>query len=217
MTDKKAIVLAGSRGIGKAIADGLRSLNMNVVASSSRDLDTSDINQVKAFVEREKNTDILVLNTGGPPAKNFFEITEEDWQHYYNQLFLSFCLILQKLKINDGGFIFLISSFNIKEPDPKLILSNSYRIAFTSVLKSLSKVFAERQINCINIAPGPIRTDRLLGLTKDIAELEKKLPMKRVGEPEEIGAFIKAIVQNNIKYLSGVTINFDGAHSNYVI
>ena len=40
--------------------------------------------------------------------------------------------------------------------------------------------------------------------------------MKRLGEPEEIGNFVKSIVQNNIKYLSGVVINFDGANSNYV-
>ena len=40
--------------------------------------------------------------------------------------------------------------------------------------------------------------------------------MKRLGKPEEIGNFVKAIVQNNIKYLSGVTINFDGANSNFI-
>lgn len=214
---KKAIVLAGSRGIGKAIADSLRGLDFEVVATSSKEVDTSNIEQVKQFIEKQKQTDILVLNTGGPPAKDFFEITEEDWLHYFNQLFYSFCLILQKLHVNDGGFIFLISSFNIKEPDPKLLLSNSYRIAFTSVLKSMSKIFAARQINCINIAPGPIKTDRLYNLTKDMQALEQGLPMKHAAEPEEIGRFVKAIVENNIKYLSGVTINFDGAKSNYVI
>jgi 3-oxoacyl-[acyl-carrier protein] reductase len=40
--------------------------------------------------------------------------------------------------------------------------------------------------------------------------------MKRLGEPEEIGNFIKSIVQNNIKYLTGVTINFDGGVSNHI-
>ena len=45
----------------------------------------------------------------------------------------------------------------------------------------------------------------------------KTLPMGRVGQTKEIGLFIKSIVENNIKYLSGVTINFDGGHSNYVI
>ena len=40
--------------------------------------------------------------------------------------------------------------------------------------------------------------------------------MKRLGESEEIGTFVKAIIQNKIKYLSGVVINFDGVNSNYI-
>tara|TARA_R110002074_G_scaffold393424_2_gene579821 strand:- start:556 stop:1212 length:657 start_codon:yes stop_codon:yes gene_type:complete len=215
--DKKAIVVAGSRGIGKAIADGIRELGYEVEALSRTTLDTSNLKNVKKFLDKGPETDILVLNTGGPPAKDFFDITEEDFNKYYNQLFLSFCLLLQKVKIRDNGFVFLISSYNIKEPNPKLILSNSYRIAFTSVLKSVSKLFAARGINCINIAPGPIKTDRLYALVEDINVLEEKLPLKRAAEPHEIGDFVKSIVENNIKYLNGVTINFDGGHSNYIL
>ena len=125
--------------------------------------------------------------------------------------------MLQNINIRKGGYIFLISSFNIKEPDPKLVMSNCYRLAFTSILKSLTKDFAKRNISCINIAPGPIDTDRLRNLAGDIDELGKSLPMGRVGKPEEIGRFISSIVKNNIKYLTGVTINFDGGHSNYVL
>ena len=58
--------------------------------------------------------------------------------------------------------------------------------------------------------------DRTKELIENIKEFEKTLPMKRLGEPEEIGNFVKAIVENKIKYLSGVTINFDGANSNYI-
>ncbi len=46
--------------------------------------------------------------------------------------------------------------------------------------------------------------------------MKKSLPTKRLGEPEEIGNFVKAIVENKIKYLSGVVINIDGANSSYV-
>ena len=210
---KKAIVLAGSRGIGAGIADSLEDLDLNVIRTSSTDLDTSDILQVQDFINREVFTDILVLNTGGPPAQKFEDITKEDCDKYHNQLFYSFFNIMQNLKINDDGYIFLISSFNIKEPSGKLLLSNAYRLAFTSVLKCLSKELAERNITTINIAPGPIDTDRIRGLVSDISELERKLPMGRLGKPKEIGDFIKSIIENNIKYLTGVTINFDGGKS----
>tara|TARA_R100000008_G_scaffold71430_1_gene49253 strand:+ start:174 stop:821 length:648 start_codon:yes stop_codon:yes gene_type:complete len=213
----KSIILASSRGIGKGIADELESIGCETIRTSSDTLDTSNLDNVKTFVKNNKETDILVLNTAGPPAKNFYEISEDEWLKYYNQLFYSFVYMLQNINIRKGGYIFLISSFNIKEPDPKLVMSNCYRLAFTSILKSLTKDFAKRNISCINIAPGPIDTDRLRNLAGDIDELGKSLPMGRVGKPEEIGRFISSIVKNNIKYLTGVTINFDGGHSNYVL
>jgi len=211
-----AIVIGGSRGIGKAISDGLKSIGYDVVSTSKKELDTSDLSSVKNFIEKNKTTDILVLNTGGPPAKEFDTVTEEEWQKYHNQLFLGFCILLQNITINDGGYVFLISSSVIKEPNPKLVISSAYRSAFSSVLKILSKKFAERNISCVNIAPGPINTDRTRELFDNVKEFEKSLPMKRLGEPEEIGNFVKSIVENKIKYLSGVVINFDGANSNYV-
>lgn len=213
---KKAIVIGGSRGIGKAISESLKEIGINVVATSKIDLDTSNSTSVNNFVTNHKETDVLVLNTGGPPAKDFFSITEEEWKKYHNQLFLGFCNILQNIKINDGGYIFLISSSVIKEPNPNLIISSAYRAAFSEVFKILSKSYAKKNISCINIAPGLIKTDRTKELLKNIEEHEKTLPMGRLGEPEEIGNFVKAIVQNNIKYLSGVVINFDGANSNYI-
>ena len=215
---KKAVVLAGSRGIGKGIADRLSDLDfVDVTALSSKDLDTSNMKDVEKFISQNKSLDILVLNTGGPPAKSFKDITEEDCAKYHNQLFYSFFKILQNVKINDGGFIFLVSSYNIKEPNSKLILSNAYRIAFTSVLKSISKELASRDVTTVNIAPGPIDTDRIRNLVDDIPSLESRLPMGRLGQVDEIGNFVKSIVENNIKYMTGVTINFDGAKSNYLL
>ncbi len=211
-----AIVLGGSRGIGKAISESLKSIEIDVFAASKNDIDTSDLNSVKKFLETHNQTDILVLNTGGPAPKQFSTITEEDWKLYHNQLFLGFCTILQNIKINDGGYIFLISSNVIKEPNSKLIISCAYRAAFSEVFKILSKEYAGKNISCINIAPGPINTDRTLELVENVEEFKKSLPMKRLGEPEEIGNFVKAIIENKIKYLSGVVINFDGANSNYI-
>ena len=212
----RAIVLGGSRGIGKSISDSLKSIEIDVFAASKKDIDTSDLDSVKKFLEIHDETDILILNTGGPKPKPFSTITKEEWEKYHNQLFLGFCTILQKIKINKNGYIFLISSNVIKEPNTKLIISSAYRAAFTEVFKVLSKEYAQNNISCINIAPGPINTDRTKELIDNIEEFKKTLPMKRLGEPEEIGNFVKAIVENKVKYLSGVTINFDGANSNYI-
>ena len=212
----KAIVLGGSRGIGKAISNSLKLLEIDVFAASKKDIDTSNLDSVEKFLHIHNETDILILNTGGPESKPFSKITEEDWNKYHNQLFVGFCTILQNIKINNNGYIFLISSNVIKEPNTKLIISSAYRAAFSEVFKVLSKEYAQKNISCINIAPGPINTDRTQELIDNIQEFEKTLPMKRLGNPEEIGNFVKGIIENNIKYLSGVTINFDGANSNYI-
>ena len=212
----RAIILGGSRGIGKAISDSLKLIEIDVFAASKKDIDTSNLESVNKFLEEHNETDILILNTGGPEPKPFSTITKEDWNKYHNQLFVGFCTILQNIKINDYGYIFLISSNVIKEPNSKLIISSAYRAAFSEVFKVLSREYAQNNISCINIAPGPINTDRTQELIENVKEFEKTLPMKRLGEPEEIGNFVKGIIENKIKYLSGVTINFDGANSNHI-
>lgn len=214
---KKALILAGSRGIGRGIAESLKDINCSVRVTSSKELDTSDINSVDRFIDTLEDLDILVLNTGGPPAKNFYDITQEDCLKYHNQLFYSFFKILQNVNLKKGGYIFMISSFNIKEPDSNLILSNSYRIAFTSVLKSLTKEFAKNNVSVINIAPGPFDTDRIRNLVNNIKEFEKSIPMGRLGDVREIGNFVSSIIDKEIKFLTGVTINFDGGKSNYLL
>ena len=66
---KKAIVLGASRGIGKSISDSLKKLDLDVISLSSNDIDTSNLNSVNKFANQNNSTDILVLNTGGPPIK----------------------------------------------------------------------------------------------------------------------------------------------------
>lgn len=213
MTD--AIVIGGSRGIGRAIADSLESIGCGVIATSRSQVDTSDLDSVKRFAESNPETDILVLNTGGPPPKEFHTITEKEWLKYHNQLFLGFCLLTRGIRIRDKGYIFLISSSVIREPAPNLVISGAYRSAFSSVFKVLSRDLARRGVSCVNIAPGPINTDRARELVDDMEGFRARLPMRRLGEASEIGGLVRGIVENKVKYLSGAVINFDGAASHH--
>jgi 3-oxoacyl-[acyl-carrier protein] reductase len=210
---KKAIVLGGSSGIGREIAKYLKLSCKKVHALSSKDIDTSDMNSVRNFNKKFKKTDILILNSGGPPNIPFEKIDEETWYRYFNQLFLSYCMILKNIKINNCGYIFYISSSVIKEPSESLVISSSLRVAFSSILKSLSKSYSSKNISVINIAPGPFKTRRvkqLIGDHKDLKKYEKLLPTKKIGEPKEIGTFVNFIVKNQMRYLSGSTIYMDG-------
>ena len=81
---KTAIVLGGSRGIGKAIAESLKSIDCDVIATSKNELDTSNLESVSSFAEKHTEVDILVLNTGGHEPKEFLSVTEDDWKPYNN-------------------------------------------------------------------------------------------------------------------------------------
>ena len=207
---KKAIIIGGSRGIGKEISISLKKIKIHTFSCSRKDIDTSDLDSVKKFLRKHKKTDILVLNSGGPPPLKMNSISIEDWKKYFNQLFLGFFLIIQNIKINKNGYIFYISSSIIKEPGDSLIISSSLRSAMSSLLKSYSLIYSKNNISTINIAPGPFKTDRVKELVKKIKQFEKSLPTKKIGDPKEIGKFVEFIVKNNIKYINGSTVYFDG-------
>ena len=75
-------------------------------------------------------------------------------------------------------------------------------------MKKMQKL--SKNISTINIAPGPFKTGRIKELVKDIKKMEKGLPSGKIGDPKEIGLFVKFIIENQIKYISGSTVYFDG-------
>lgn len=207
---KKAIVLGGSKGLGKEIVKSLNSINIKTIACSRKIIDTSNLDSTFKFIKKHKNVDILVLNSGGPPPLKFNEIEVEHWKKFFNQLFLSYFILLKKIKVKKNGYIFYISSTVIKEPGTNLIISSTLRSAMSSLLKSYSLLKNSEGISTINIAPGPFKTGRMKELIKNISKFEQSLPTKKIGKPKEIGEFVKFIVKKKIKYLSGSTIYFDG-------
>ena len=165
------------------------------------------------FCNKYKSPDILVLNTGGPKDIKFNKISDKDWIQSFQRLFLSFSTIIKKVGVRKNGYIFLISSYIIKQPSDELIISSSIRSGFSSLFKSLSIIYAKNKINFINIAPGPIKTKRLINLLSNenisIKKFEKNILGRKIPEPDEIGKFVKFVVENNIISLNGSTITFD--------
>ena len=68
---KKAIVIGGSKGLGKEISLSLKKIKIKTIACSRKEIDTSNMISVEKFAKNHKSTDILILNTGGPPPLNF--------------------------------------------------------------------------------------------------------------------------------------------------
>ena len=215
----RAIVLGGTSGIGKSITKRLKQHCKTIISVGRKDIDTLSIESVEKFIKKNKGPNVLVLNTGGPPDEKFNNITDKMWLDNFTKLFLSFSKIIKEINVKKNGYIFLISSYIIKQPGTELLISSSIRSGFSTLFKSLSKLYQKKNISFINIAPGPIKTQRLLNLIKKdkitLRQFEKAMPGGKVPDPDEIGLFVEFIVKNKIKSINGVTIPFDSGLSDY--
>ena len=189
--DRVALVLASSKGLGKAVAIELATEGAKVVicgtdaaalAATKAEMeaiapgnvasfvcDITDEAQRKHLVEQAVkafgNIEILVTNTGGPAAGAFEQFNLDDWKHLYNLLFLSAVDIIQQvlpaMKEKGFGRILTITSVAVKQPADNLISSNAVRTSLLGLVKSLSSEVAVHGITVNNLMPGYTHTNRL--------------------------------------------------------
>ena len=170
--------------------------------------------------------DILVNNNGGPQPSTFDELTDEDWQNAFNSTMMS-CLRLSKLvmpqmKNRGWGRIINISSVSVKTPVNGLFLSNSLRMGVLGWSKALADELAPFGITVNTVCPGYTRTERVeailesqsnsSGLKKEDIEksIADNIPMKRVGEAEDLAGLITFLASEKANYMTGLAIQVDG-------
>lgn len=198
-----ALVLASSKGLGKAVAIELAKEGAKVIicgrdatalAATEAEIeiispgnvrsvvcDITDGFQRTSLVEQAVaafgNIEILVTNTGGPAAGPFEQFSLEDWKHLYNLLFLSAVDIIQQvlpgMKENGFGRILTITSVAVKQPADNLISSNAVRTSLLGLVKSLSNEVAIHGITVNNLLPGYTHTDRLDNLIANNPDVNK--------------------------------------------
>ncbi|MCY4437768.1 MAG: SDR family oxidoreductase [Chloroflexi bacterium] len=191
LNGKTAIVSAGSKGLGKAIALGLAKEGARVAICSRSPDNLSQAAQeiqavaefevlavpvdvmkpdaienfVNTIVQRQGKIDILVNNAGGPPVGTFADFEDEDWENAFNLTFMSVVrfvrAVLPHMRKTDGGRIINVTSTSVKQPLENLLLSNSIRPAVIGLAKSLANELAADGILVNNICPGSIYTDRI--------------------------------------------------------
>ena len=192
------------------------------------DLDSPD--EIQAFYKQVENdlgsVDILVNNNGGPPPSTFEQLSDDDWQKAFNSTMMS-CLRLSKLVIpnmkkNAWGRIINISSVSVKTPVNGLFLSNSLRMGVLGWAKALSDELAPHGITVNTVCPGYTRTERVeailetqsnsSGLKKEEIEksIAENIPMKRVGEAEDLASLITFLASEKAEYMTGLAIQVDG-------
>jgi 3-oxoacyl-[acyl-carrier protein] reductase len=165
--------------------------------------------------------DIVVNNTGGPPAGDFSDLGDDDWQRGFELTLLSAIRLtrqaLPALRQSGRGRVVNITSMAVKEINDGLLLSNALRPGVTGWAKHLSREEGPHGITVNSIAPGYINTDRLRYLYSTESDPsaarrrdEESIPLRRFGSPEEIAAATAFLCSTEASYISGVTLLVDG-------
>jgi glucose 1-dehydrogenase len=251
LKDRIAIVTGAARGIGLAIAErfvaeGARVVMCDVldevgVREASRIRATyhhcdvskaKDVNAIVAAVAKDHGSiDILVNNAGVSVAKDFFDITEEDYDRVVDVNLKGSFLMLQAVsremvkQVQAGrkpGAIVNMSSVN----DTLAIPSIAPYVMSKGGVKQLTAVaalaLAPHGIRVNGIGPGSIRTDMLTATLQDKVAYNRAMsrtPLGRPGEPSEVASVAAFLASDSASYVSGQIIYVDGARMplNYTV
>lgn len=191
LQDKVAIVMAASKGLGRACASALAAEGARITigargaqalektAQEIQKTTRSRVLAVPTDVTKAENMeaivattvhefgriDILVNNAGGPPSGNFESFGDDQWLAAFELNLLSTVrlvrLVLPHMRKTGSGRIINIVSTSVKQPIDGLLLSNAIRSGVVGLSKTLSVELAPDNITVNNVCPGRILTDRL--------------------------------------------------------
>ena len=228
---KTYLVMASSRGLGRAVAeelsrDGAQVMGTSREAGQTYVLDTGNPASRQAFLEKIKGERLqgVFVNTGGPKSGGVLELEEDDWLQAFQQLLLGPMQLVRALipQIEREGAILFNASSSIAEPIPRLALSNVMRAGIHALVKTLVQELAPLAIRVNVIVPGRIDTDRVrelderastaLGISaSDIRHRsEERIPLKRYGKPEEFGRLAAFLLSPAASYMNGSSYWLDG-------
>ncbi len=194
--DKKAIVCAASKGLGRACAMALAKNGVDLVINSrtASELEATAA-EIRAATGRTvtavacdittpegraqvlaacPNPDILINNAGGPPRGDFREWNEADWMKAVNGNMVTPIMLIKA--VVDGmvarkfGRIVNITSSSVKSPIAELGLSNGARAGLTGFVGGLARQVARHNVTINGLLPGPFLTDRLRSGRMDAAK-----------------------------------------------
>jgi 3-oxoacyl-[acyl-carrier protein] reductase len=202
--------ISESSGPGRAIA---------VTGDATHEADLA--RAVDAAHQAFGQIDIVVNNTGGPPAGDFGDLDDAAWQAGFELTLLSALRLtrqaLPSLRSSGRGRVVNITSMAVKEINDGLLLANALRPGVTGWAKHLSREEGPNGITVNSIAPGYIDTERLRYLYSSEADPEasrardaETIPLRRFGTAEEIAAAAAFLCSDAAAYISGVTLLVDG-------
>jgi len=252
LSGKVALVGGASRGLGKACAlrlarEGARvaicSRNATAIEAAAGDIRSKTAANVLAIaadqgraedldrlvskvIDAYGRIDIVVTNTGGPPPGPFLAHDDAAWEAAFQGLLMSVVRICRAvipvMRRQGGGRIINNTSFTVKEPAPRLVLSNVFRVGVIALAKTLAREVAADGIRINNVCPGSFNTQRMRDLIEkgaaagdrtideERARWVSQIPIGRMQEPEELADLVAFLASERAGAITGATIAVDG-------
>ena len=236
LTNKIALVTGGANGIGKGIVETLAKAGAKVmigdideeagektakeVGGEFHKLDVTDKNNAEQVVQdilgKHDRIDILAANTGIYPEVLIEDMTEEDWDKIQNinlkGIFFVAKPVLKAMKEQNYGRVILTSSITGDITGyPGGSIYGATKAGILGFMRSAALEYAKSGVTINAIQPGMIATE---GLKKQLGILSEKgaeaVPMKRLGDPEDIGVAVCFFASEEAKYITGQSLVIDG-------
>jgi 3-oxoacyl-[acyl-carrier protein] reductase len=169
---------------------------------------------------------VLVTNAGGPPPATALEVDDERLQRTF-ELTLRSAIhaiqgVLPGMRAARWGRIVALTSSSVRVPIPSLVYSNTMRAGLTAYLKSLAAEVAKDGVLVNSVCTGAFATERIeelfaaqarksgRSIEEERAAYVAKIPLGRLGRPEEFGDLVAFLCSQRCGYMSGVALGYDG-------
>ncbi|HEV2559150.1 MAG TPA: SDR family oxidoreductase [Microvirga sp.] len=250
LAGKRALVLSSSRGLGLGVAQSLAREGAEIMMTARSgerleaaakainaagpgrahtvvgDLAGSTDAIYEAAVRALGGVDILIANTGGPPARTALNVEVEGWTPQFEAMVLPVfkmaALVLPGMRERGWGRILTIASTGVVQPIPNLVMSNALRSSIVGWSKTLASEVAKDGITANLVLPGRIHTDRVDELDAANAKAQGKspdeiaaaaraaIPAGRYGRVEEFADTVCFLASERASYITGSLIRVDG-------
>lgn len=248
---RTALVTGASKGIGRAIAEALAAegCDLHLVARTRADLesvrdrlasqhgvkvetypmDLAERGRAQELAAKCPEIDILVNNAGSIPRGTVEEIDEERWRAAWDLKVFGYINLTREffrlMKARRRGVIINIIGNGGERLDSGYIAGGAGNAALMAFTRALGGSSAEAGVRVVGINPGPVATERLIGLMRSTAqskfgdperwrELEMSFPFGRAATVEEIAATVALLASDLSSYTTGTIVTIDGGMAN---